>query len=187
MRLTTAARALTADRGLSGFTVEELCEQVGVSRRTFFNYFPGKEDAIVGHGDDSLDDDVVAWFVSGGATAGAPSATLLDDLVALTAAEIERIAVTPGELAAFIAAITTEPDILRRFMDSGAALDRRLVALVEEREGLTAGDPRAEAAVLTVGALTRRACERFFAPGNAIPFRELAAGALSAARDVYRA
>lgn len=187
LRLTTAARALTAEHGLSGFTVEQLCEQVGVSRRTFFNYFPTKEDAVVGHGDDSLDDDVVAWFVAGGGAPGEPSAGLLDDLVALTAAEIERIAVTADELAAFIAATTTEPDVLRRFMNSGAALDRRLVALVEEREGLRAGDPRAEAAVLTVSALMRRACERFFAPDNASPFRELAADSLAAARAVYRA
>ncbi|MBG6191909.1 AcrR family transcriptional regulator [Arthrobacter sp. CAN_A212] len=37
------ARRLTIDKGLSGFTVEELCEQVGISRRTFFNYFPPRK------------------------------------------------------------------------------------------------------------------------------------------------
>src|SRR5258707_8029297 len=46
-RLTTLSRRLTAERGLNGFTIEELCDEVGVSRRTFFNYFPSKEEAVV--------------------------------------------------------------------------------------------------------------------------------------------
>ena len=41
--LVARARHLTAREGLTGFTIQELCDQVGVSRRTFFNYFPTKE------------------------------------------------------------------------------------------------------------------------------------------------
>src|SRR6476660_5993038 len=52
--ITAVARSLTAERGLNGYTVEEVCEQAGISRRTFFNYFPAKEDAILGHVDDDL-------------------------------------------------------------------------------------------------------------------------------------
>lgn len=47
-RLTALSRRLTAERGLNGFTIEELCDEVGVSRRTFFNYFPSKEEAVIG-------------------------------------------------------------------------------------------------------------------------------------------
>src|ERR1700712_2523037 len=47
-QLISAARRLTATHGLSGFTVQELSDQVGVSRRTFFNYFASKEDAVLG-------------------------------------------------------------------------------------------------------------------------------------------
>ncbi|WP_449372113.1 TetR/AcrR family transcriptional regulator [Arthrobacter psychrolactophilus] len=32
--ITAAARRLTSQNGLNGFTIEQLCEQVGVSRRT---------------------------------------------------------------------------------------------------------------------------------------------------------
>src|SRR3954471_703362 len=35
-RMMAVARRLTAERGLSGFTIDELCADVGVSRRTFF-------------------------------------------------------------------------------------------------------------------------------------------------------
>ncbi|MET3720325.1 AcrR family transcriptional regulator [Arthrobacter sp. UYEF21] len=35
--VTAAARALTAAKGLNGFTVEEVCDEVGISCRTFHN------------------------------------------------------------------------------------------------------------------------------------------------------
>ena len=53
-------------RGLNGYTVEEVCERGGISRRTFFNYFPTKEDAIIGHADDELPAGVVEDFIGGG-------------------------------------------------------------------------------------------------------------------------
>ncbi|MGC0239677.1 hypothetical protein [Arthrobacter sp. SD76] len=31
-----------------------MCEAAGISRRTFFNYFPTKEDAIIGHAEDDI-------------------------------------------------------------------------------------------------------------------------------------
>lgn len=42
----TAGLELATSRGLGGFTVEELAEAAGVSRRTFFNYFGSLEEAI---------------------------------------------------------------------------------------------------------------------------------------------
>ncbi len=43
-----AAYELAEGRGLSAATVEEIASRAGVSWRTFFNYFPTKEDAILG-------------------------------------------------------------------------------------------------------------------------------------------
>lgn len=42
--LILAARQLLAQRG--GFTADEIAEQAGVSRATYFNYFPGKDDLL---------------------------------------------------------------------------------------------------------------------------------------------
>jgi len=36
----------TRDRGLGGFTIDEVVTEVGVSRRTFANYFSCKEEAV---------------------------------------------------------------------------------------------------------------------------------------------
>ena len=47
-RISVCARSLTEQHGLDGFTMEDLAEAAGVSRRTLFNYFPGKVDAVLG-------------------------------------------------------------------------------------------------------------------------------------------
>ncbi len=39
---------LTLRDGLAAATVNEIAERAGVSRRTFFNYYPAKEDAVLG-------------------------------------------------------------------------------------------------------------------------------------------
>lgn len=47
-QLERAAITLVAEHGLDETTIDMICEVVNVSKRTFFNYFDSKEDAIVG-------------------------------------------------------------------------------------------------------------------------------------------
>jgi AcrR family transcriptional regulator len=186
--LTRSARRLTAQRGLAGFTVEELCDEVGISRRTFFNYFHSKDDAIVGRSEDGFSAAAEEAFVASERRGrGTVGPALLADLLELFTTEIERVGVSPAEVGAFIAAVAKEPQLLTRMMQSGGDRLRYVIELVERREGLAAGDPAAKAAVLVAGSLLQSASERFFAPENTTPFRDLIAELLTGARAVFAA
>ena len=47
-RIMRAANELTLAAGFDGWTMDELAEVVDVSRRTLFNYYPAKIDAVLG-------------------------------------------------------------------------------------------------------------------------------------------
>lgn len=64
------ASALALEEGLTKTTVEAIAEASGISKRTFFNYFATKEDAIMGTQPPTLTDEAVAAFR---ASAGADS------------------------------------------------------------------------------------------------------------------
>ncbi|PRY48491.1 TetR family transcriptional regulator [Geodermatophilus tzadiensis] len=48
LALHEAALQLVAERGLDGVSVDDVAARAGVSPRTFFNYFPTKDDAVLG-------------------------------------------------------------------------------------------------------------------------------------------
>ena len=60
-----AAVTLVLRHGLTGATVDAIAETAGVSRRTFFNYFPTKEDAVLATRPPSLSAHDLEAFGSG--------------------------------------------------------------------------------------------------------------------------
>lgn len=79
--LLTATRAMTAERGLHAVTVEEIADHAGVSRRTFFNYFPSIDAALA---------ESVTGSIAGVADAYLARPTQEDPLTAVIAALIEE-------------------------------------------------------------------------------------------------
>lgn len=182
--LSQATRTLTAECGLHGFTIEQVCERVGVSRRTFFNYFEAKEQAIVGHPREWFDDAAVDMFIAMRPPGDGISVTLFDDLVALETAHLAQIASSPQEFRDFLAAIEAEPQLLKRMMQAGMLRNDHLSELVARREGLEPGDPVASVAVLLVTTLMHSSAETYFTPENTLTLDEILAPRVAAARTL---
>lgn len=60
----TAAVDLALELGIDKVTVEMICERADISRSTFFNYFAGRDYAIVGRAIESLQGEAAAAVLS---------------------------------------------------------------------------------------------------------------------------
>ena len=156
------ARRLTAEHGLAGFTIEQLCEAVGISRRTFFNHFASKDDVVVGTALDD-DDEALEAYASSRRDPRLPAlSTTLDDLAALVVQRVEQVGLTRSRAAEFKAAVDREPRLLQAMMAQGDEQQRRVSAAIAAHERLDADDPRIGVVVTLALALVQRAMGRFF-------------------------
>lgn len=177
--LTSVARRWTVERGFAAFTIEELCAEAGVSRRTFFNYFESKENAVFGIAViDSRQEELEDAF----ATA---EGDLLDDFVELTIGRFTLF--DPVEHATeLFAVIEQEPRLLKAAFEQQEKHERRDVALVARRLDDTAdAQLRAQVLVQSVGALVRLCMEQLLHHHSTEPFAELIRRRLRLARDLY--
>ena len=180
-RLTAESRRLTVERGLNGFTIEEVCSEVGVSRRTFFNYFPSKEEAVFG----IHEADEAARFVEQfRARESRGWSAVVDDLIDLAILFIRAAGVDAAEHAEFHTILEREPKLLARLIGMEREREQQLIQMVAEREGVAATDPHARAAVEVVGAVMRSAASRLSKPDVAADFGAAILNTLAAHRAV---
>jgi AcrR family transcriptional regulator len=175
--LRAEARRLTAERGLTGFTIEELCSEVGVSRRTFFNYYASKENAVLGIAVRSDTSDLEEAFLTG-------AGTLIDDLAELHIARWERLALTRAEAEEMGRIFEREPRLFAHFVSLNAEGERDDIALVQRRHDAPAADVQVATLVQVFGALIRPAIFEYFADDGQ-SFRILLLRRLSAARSLF--
>jgi AcrR family transcriptional regulator len=126
--LRDTAMRLAEEHGLEGLTVEAVCAEVGVSTRTFFNYFPTKEDALIGDGPvlppDEVVDGIFATHFADGPLAGA-SAVLVHMVETGTQPDVRHKALM------FERFPTLVPALLARF----GAFERSLAEAVARNMG----------------------------------------------------
>lgn len=185
--ITAVARSLTAERGLNGYTVEEACERTGISRRTFFNYFPTKEDAIIGHVDDDFPAAVVSRFVAGGAgsPAGGISPTLLSHLVRLSLDLSEQMTASEEETRQLIGVIQKEPQLMLRIIGASEQREAEFARMLAARENVPPDHPVVRMAVLLLGSIARKTSAAYFSADNTRPYRDMLLENVAAARSLF--
>lgn len=131
MRITFCAQRLAVEQGYDNFTLDELAEQAGVSRRTLFNYFPGKLDAVLG-AQPGLPDEAVETFIAGG-----PRGDLVGDLGELVCALLTVWGpLTREQWATMRDCLITNPRLFNAAIERFDGIARTMTGLVEQRSGL---------------------------------------------------
>jgi AcrR family transcriptional regulator len=180
-QLTAACRRRTAEGGLNGFTIEEVCAEVGVSRRTFFNYFPSKEDAVFGVDEGDEVRLLAERFLALGSRGWG---AVVDDLVMIAAQHAEDAGLTAADHVVLMAVLEREPRLLARFMGQGRERETALLELIALREGVGTDDIRARACIQAFLTVLREVGERLSDPRVAENFRAALLDSLAALRDV---
>ena len=128
--LIDATHRLVAEHGLDAVTVDAICEEAGVSVRTFFNYFETKDDAVLGHTPWPLESAAADVFAAGG-----PSGHLMPDLQALVASFLTDPPMGRQRLARALELAGKEPRLLARHLAWIEQHKGQLSVLVERRLG----------------------------------------------------
>lgn len=177
-RITVCAQRLTEERGLDGFTMDELAEAAEVSRRTLFNYFPSKIDAILGAVPELPEESIDAF------RAGGPHGNLLEDLAelartALAVKQADRVTIEQGRRV-----LAQEPRVLAAAHQRFELITMRFTDLVLEREGSGFDPDRAALALRLLNAVLDHSLGTLVDDDNGRMLAEVFDAQLRIARDL---
>lgn len=146
-RIEQAAMSLFLERGFDATTIEEITEAADVSKRSFFDYFPSKEEVVFAW-QDSFADRLMAAIAERPASDSSVKAVEEALIVTVTASADER-AMALGEL------IHRTPTLKARDQLKYAKLEQKLTEALIARKG---GDPQARTrmrllSTIVIGAL----------------------------------
>lgn len=177
-RITVAARRLTVEHGVDGFTMDDLALRAKVSRRTLFNYYPGKDDAVLGLAPE-VTPESFARFVSGG-----PHGSLVADLAEIVVRILRDQAETPQEVALGREAMRTNPRLIALALEHLQELVESCIGYVEQREGTAFDRARFDVALTVVVACLHLAMDRFLTGEHGTDLAPLFTGTLRTAHEL---
>ncbi|MDX2967708.1 TetR family transcriptional regulator [Kribbella solani] len=163
--LAEAALRLALEKGPDQVTVEEIAEAADVSVRTFFNYFPHKEHAILGRNPEHVDRALERVL---NAPASESPLTTMWFIVQDVLRDFEE----DGEMTRRGELIMSTPDLLYHLLHASIEDEQLLTKALTERMGEPPGSLRPALIVNSAGTACRMAMELHkTVPGR--PVREL--------------
>ncbi|WP_186525967.1 TetR/AcrR family transcriptional regulator [Leekyejoonella antrihumi] len=140
-RVTYCAQRLAVERGYEEFTLDDLAQEAGVSRRTLFNYFPGKLEAVLGNPPRLALADVEAFLE------GRPTGNLMHDLSVLVLALLQDEDLAKDEWVTTRRCFERNPKLLVAAMGKFHKIAAAAQQLIAKREGVPADSARARICV----------------------------------------
>lgn len=181
--LIDATHRLVAEHGLDAVTVEAICEEAGVSARTFFNYFETKDDAVLGHTPWPLDSPATEAFATGG-----PSGHLLADLQTLVSSFLNDAPIGRQRVAKALELAAKEPRLFARHLAWMDQHKGQLSALIERRlQASSTGTPPYSSEIVgsTLLFLTHATFMRWDAAGGTGSAEEHVASVVADLRSIF--
>ncbi|PZF58563.1 TetR family transcriptional regulator [Curtobacterium sp. MCBD17_034] len=123
-----AAIRIALEQGLAAVTVDEISRRADVSPRTFFNYFPNKEQALSGDDPSFPDDAILVEFAAGG-----PTGSLLSDVGSLLVHSTQELIADRELLPERQRLFREHPQLFSQRMASMKEFQAQLSAVVERR------------------------------------------------------
>jgi AcrR family transcriptional regulator len=158
VRITEAALRLFVKRGFEAVTLDEIADAAAISRRTFFHYFPSKEDLAFAWLEASIDEMVAAVAQRPANEAPLPMAVnaILSCMKPMPRAEAFALAKLVAET----------PALRGRSQMKYERLERELAAAIAARKGWKASDLKARLAAMTAAGTLRVASQRWYESGG---------------------
>jgi AcrR family transcriptional regulator len=147
-----AALDLVEERGFAAVTTEEIAARAGVSARTFFNYFPSKEAAVIGTTAEELE----SYAAALGEVRDDESS--LDALRRILAGMLAPASLDRGLRVRRRRILLGEPALAPALVGNNIRIENALTAALERRLGLAPAESLEPRITVAVAIAAVRAC-----------------------------
>ncbi len=144
-----AAVELVEADGLAAVTIDAIAERAGISRRTFFNYFASKEDAVLGTRPPTVPEDALAHFFEDEET------DRFTRTVRLIVAIIQTMVFDTASYRERHALVHRFPELKVRIAQHVSTAEGLIEAVLSEKFGSMGSDDQAKALLMLSGTVMR--------------------------------